>query len=804
MERYKLTLLAFVMCLLGSKTQAMKVESKTTWDNKQIVTITLDKNEYLYQQVEQNEKSLKDYYATADKVIVKTKDTDGETISNLAYLVPNDFTILNNFTKATTMDLQSVNYLFSDISLKGQSLKYVRLRDNIKNIQASWFKEAPDFEGAYSYSKEGDGNAYCVYCNSHDNGGQIGGIFKNLESQFSLPTGDDHILDTNSNSNHLYVLVHGKINSSDVTALTSAVHYASIDMSLLNASYVDNNGNKDYKNFKLKDINGKLKSIALPSDMDCIADECLSNCTSLTKIIIPDGVKTIGVEAFKDCNHITSINIPEGCETIGNSAFLNTRLQAVKLPSTLTSIGDEAFTGNKDLTSITFPEPAKGVPLSLGRSVFSGCEHLRDIYLTTTAPTIIDADGSGTFTNTQQGQNAYRNDLSSGEVTFDNYRASSGDSPIFLHYPKGQGKDYGDVSDNDCRNAKYSYEGKKGYKQANGYMDKYPQGEEAKNWYNAHNGWARFAFASEFDETPIPVQGPYKEDRWYTMCFPFNLTRKQIEDTFGSGTEVCKFQYVEKEQIGEVTVYSIRFNEDLIKNGLDAEGKPITPGSNIITYADKPYMIHPSQKPDKGIYQITDGDRWEYKEVNKQSMKTDKLISFEVKGHTAGFFDGDTSDATRTKAVFQGNYEENKLIPYGVFFLGGKSGEECYKIEASNDQTRKTGYLKPYTAYVEITDADFDPENYIADLKEYSKKDRSKAALVGQAKIIFPSLWGEDDMSNSTTTAIIPVHVAKKPVDMENARIYNLQGQLVGTGAEALKSLHRGIYVMNGKKYVVR
>jgi hypothetical protein len=74
--------------------------------------------------------------------------------------------ILNKFTKATTMDLHSVNYLFSDISLKGLSLKYVRLRDNIKNIQASWFKDAPAFEGAYSYSKEGNGNAYCVYCNS--------------------------------------------------------------------------------------------------------------------------------------------------------------------------------------------------------------------------------------------------------------------------------------------------------------------------------------------------------------------------------------------------------------------------------------------------------------------------------------------------------------------------------------------------------------------------------------------------------------------------------------------------------------
>ena len=385
---------------------------------------------------------------------------------------------------------------------------------------------------------------------------------------------------------------------------------------------------------------------------------------------------------------------------------------------------------------------------------------------------------------------------------FDDYKASSGNTPIFLHYPKGQGKDYGDVSDEDCRKAKYTYDGKEGYKQANGYMDKYPQGEEAKNWYNEHSGWARFAFASEYDEKPIDVPEQYNDGRWYTMCFPFNLTRKQIEDTFGSGTEVCNFQYVEKEQIGEMTVYSIRFNEDLIKNGLDAEGKPITPGSKIITYADKPYMIHPSQKPGNGKYQITDGDRWEYKEdENGQSEKTDQLISFDVTNKKPGFTKGDISDATVTSpahvdAVFQGNYEK-QLIPFGVFFL---ASNEYYKIEASKDQSRNKGYLNPYTAYVEIKDADFNADKYIAGLK--NSKVMPKDASVGKAKIIFPSLWGEDDMSNSTTTAIIPVHVAKKPVDMENARIYNLQGQLVGIGADTLKTLHNGIYVMNGKKYV--
>ena len=791
MKKLRLSLLIIVLCLLGSKSQAINVEKS---DDGKTLTITLDKDEHLI------EKDVEPYYTSATKVIVKTNTTDAETLSNLTYLVPADFEILNKFTAATTMDLHSVNYLFRDISLKGESLKYVRLRDGIKNIQQAWFGSA--IEGAYSYSKEEATNAYCVYYNNQSGkGGKIKEIFKALQDNFFKENDTDaHKLSQNDNQDHYYVLVNGYINKDDVLMFTS-FNYGAIDMSLLNAHYVDNNGKPNYGDFVLRDINVKLKSIALPSDMDSIANNCLSSCNSLTKIIIPDGVKSIGDEAFKDCDHITSLNIPEGCTTIGRSAFLNTRLQAVKLPSTLESIGQEAFMGNKDLTTITFPTPAPNVKLTLGYHVFNGCDNLRDIYITSVAPTIGTKPEEETFSDTQQGGNAYRGDLTSGYVTFDDYKASSGSTPIFLHYPEGDGEKYGDISGDNCRTAKYSYEGKDGYKQANGYMDKYPKENEAKDWYNdpSHKGWEKFAFASGYKVDPINVPDQYDKARWYTMCFPFNLTRKQIEDTFGSGTEVCNFQYVEKEQIGEMTVYSIRFNEDLIKNGLDAERKPITPGSKIITYADKPYMIHPSQKPGNGKYQITDGDRTEYEEKDGESVKTNHLISFEVTDKTAGSFERKADESTSSvNAVFQGNYEK-QLIPFGVFFL---ASNEYYKIEASKDQSRNKGYLNPYTAYVEIKDADFNADKYIAGLK--NSKVMPKDASVGKAKIIFPSLWGEDDMSNSTTTAIIPVHVAKKPVDMENARIYNLQGQLVGTGAEALKSLHRGIYVMNGKKYVVR
>lgn len=794
MKRFKLTLLIIAMCLLGSKAQAMKVESTTQqWDNKQIVTITLDKNEYLYQHVEEN--NLSQYYETADKVIIKTNTTDVETISNLAYLVPNDFTILNKFTKATTMDLHSVNYLFSDVSLKGQSLKYVRLRDNIKNIQASWFKDATNFKGAYSYCGT-DNNvkiygAYMKSTASTEMGiSDISNTYKELNG---IVTDDKDAHKFNPNKGHLYITVKGTINSLDVSTLCEdGLNYSAVDMNLENATFVNASGEKDYNNFVLNKANGNLKSIILPSDMDVIADNCLENCNSLKQVIIPDGVTSIGVSAFDQCKSITSINIPEGCKTIKEKAFAQTCLQAIKLPSTLESIGDNAFTDNKYITSITFPTPK--TTLEIGSNAFLNCYNLRDIYITDKAPTIKD----NTFTNTQLGHNPNGQNLTDdGSVTIDNYRTNGQDNPIFLHYPEGKGSEYGDNEGTDNRASTYSLKGAD--------ENRYPKdNDEANKWYNneKHTGWAKFVFAASNSETPIDVPKQYKEDRWYTMCFPFNLTRKQIEDTFGSGTEVCNFQYVEKEQIGEVTVYSIRFNKDLIVNGLKADGEtPITPGSKIITKANLPYMIHPSQKPNNGKYQITDGDRTEYEEKDGESVKTNHLISFEVTDKTAGSFERKADESTSSvNAVFQGNYEENKLIPYGVFFLGGN---EYYKIEAAKEEGRTTGKLKQFTAYVKITDTDFDPDKYIADLKKYSEV-MPKAVSAGQAKIIFPSLWGEDDMNFNTTTAIIPVHVAKKPVDMENARIYNLQGQLVGTGAEALKSLRRGIYIMNGKKYVVR
>ena len=94
MKKLRLSLLIIVLCLLGSKSQAINVEKS---DDGKTLTITLEKDEHL------TEKDVEPYYTSATKVIVKTNTTDAETLSNLTYLVPEDFKILNKRVKVSSM-----------------------------------------------------------------------------------------------------------------------------------------------------------------------------------------------------------------------------------------------------------------------------------------------------------------------------------------------------------------------------------------------------------------------------------------------------------------------------------------------------------------------------------------------------------------------------------------------------------------------------------------------------------------------------------------------------------------------------
>lgn len=78
-----------------------------------------------------------------------------------------------------------------------------------------------------------------------------------------------------------------------------------------------------------------------------------SSCTELTSLTLPESVISIGSSAFYGCTGLSAITIPEGVSSIGEQAFYHCEsLTTIQLPSSLTTVGEDAFGGCKGLTAV--------------------------------------------------------------------------------------------------------------------------------------------------------------------------------------------------------------------------------------------------------------------------------------------------------------------------------------------------------------------------------------------------------------------------------------------------------------------
>ncbi len=107
-----------------------------------------------------------------------------------------------------------------------------------------------------------------------------------------------------------------------------------------------------------------------------IGNEAFKGCTGLTSVTIPEGVTSIGESALRECSGLTSINIPESVTSIGKWAFFQcSKLTSVTIPNSVKSIGLSAFYLCSKLTSVTIPNSVT----SIGNAVFSHCLSLTSI-----------------------------------------------------------------------------------------------------------------------------------------------------------------------------------------------------------------------------------------------------------------------------------------------------------------------------------------------------------------------------------------------------------------------------------------
>lgn len=105
-------------------------------------------------------------------------------------------------------------------------------------------------------------------------------------------------------------------------------------------------------------------------------DDAYNGVTDIEHLVISEGVTSIGSMAFYDCSGIASISFPNSLKSIGNWAFCYcSGLTTITFGTGLTDIGRQAFSGCTGLTSVDIPASVTFI----NEGVFGDCSKLSSI-----------------------------------------------------------------------------------------------------------------------------------------------------------------------------------------------------------------------------------------------------------------------------------------------------------------------------------------------------------------------------------------------------------------------------------------
>lgn len=138
-------------------------------------------------------------------------------------------------------------------------------------------------------------------------------------------------------------------------------------------------------------------SYDIPATVTTISPEAFYGCFSLASVTFPAGLTTIGYDAFDGCGALTAITVASENTTYKSEdgvLFLKDGTKLIiyptakagpyTIPSTVTAIDDDTFSDCTNLTSITIPTSVT----SIGASAFWYCTNLTSIDIPSSVTTI--------------------------------------------------------------------------------------------------------------------------------------------------------------------------------------------------------------------------------------------------------------------------------------------------------------------------------------------------------------------------------------------------------------------------------
>lgn len=258
-------------------------------------------------------------------------------------------------------------------------------------------------------------------------------------------------------------------------------------------------------------------------------------------------------------------------------------------------------------------------------------------------------------------------------------------------------------------------------------------------------------------------------DKWNSLVLPISLTVGQVKSIFGDQVHISEFVGAKEDHPQRIVFDPIKAD----RNNPDA----------IAIKAGELYLVKPTA--DGGMPQGQPEKTFTYgdKTISVTNYYTIVGVTFKKKSEIAdnaysGRVMGDTGNEdfdTKQQVQFVGTYVkcfDNNNIPANSYVLngnnlGGTAGLWYYRTVPTKTKGFR-GWLQ---------------------------------SVQGQASKVFEyEIEGVVEQVNGNATAIDGIEAAQQ----HSANIYNLNGQLVRQGATSTEGLPSGIYIVGGKKVVVK
>ena len=609
-----------------------------------------------------------------------------------------------------------------------------------------------------------------------------------------------------------------------------------------------------------------LKIVVIPEGTEEIGKSAFYGINSLSSVSFPSSLKKIDDLAFANLSNWKSVELNDGLEFIGNSAFLNCNAivnKTLEIPATVKYIGPGAFCFRQYQEVYFLGKEAPLCPLGEVKGnnlkgLFGpfGTESLMgNGGFNSAAGELADDANQGVANRENYKNGAYFCIMHYPENLSDEQKAKYTD--ITKTYVTWEGNEYGQTTGFDYgarqrigqETSDLSWNGHQTYSGIvnPGYKDTYlgdqyiwpSQTQWLRSYITASNGlcWdgvteykptltaeqiallreagfttdkyseddlAKIAYVGtrqfvlgngdvkrQTHDYPLDVKG----GKWYTFCVPFNMTKKMIDQALGENTQVCRFSSVERKFDNDQNRNHITllFRHDVYKHKtekVDGVYDTFNPDAmapaddDIVIYAHESYMIKPTKTSENAadyvvsIYESEEGSPLPTYVVAKNRVLSNGMERQSESDEDLYRFIGNYLDNSRTKVV----------LPQYVYFFGRMNPSDYGQFwfyDGSSPVTWKSNSCIVQTKHIATANEDAEFFFNVVNGENLAKQF---------------SIFGEDSSDKGTTGVETVTIVAGEE---SNATVYDLSGRIVSRNGETTV-LPKGIYVKNGKKFIVK